>query len=57
MADDSVLDVNPVPSEAPDEPWLWAVVHYGNSGRTLLTEGAATVRLRQACRDCETRRP
>ena len=31
MADDSVLDVNPVPSAASSEPWLWAVVHSANS--------------------------
>ena len=56
MADDSVLDVNPIPSAAPDEPWLWAVVHSGNSGRRLLCEGMTANRLYQACRNYETPR-
>ena len=54
MDDDSVLDVNPMPSAAFSEPWLWAVVHSANSGRALLTEGAATTRLYEACRGYES---
>lgn len=49
MHDESVVEVNPIPSQNPDEPWLWAVLYNPDSDRTLLTQGNATPALHEAC--------
>lgn len=53
MKDESVVEVNPIPSQSPTEPWLWAVLYGPDNDRTLLTQGGATLALYQACHQME----
>ena len=49
MHDESVVEVNPIPSQSPTEPWLWAVLYSPDTDRTLLTQGNATLAIYEAC--------
>ena len=49
MHDESVVEVNPIPSQSPTEPWLWAVLYSPDTDRTLLTQGNATLALYESC--------
>ena len=48
LSDESVVEVNPIPSQSPTEPWLWAVLYSPDTDRTLLTQGNATLALYEA---------
>ena len=50
MSDESVVEVNPIPSSSLGKPWLWTALHCPTTGRTLLTQGNATLALHEACR-------
>lgn len=50
MSDESIVEVNPISSSSPGKPWLWTALHCPATGRTLLTQGNATLALHEACR-------